>query len=381
MNSKERILSAFKLETPDRVPVSVNITNPGLIRINDSILVDLIENTDPIIWVLLDNNFPGYEAIFGKKIYEYSKIDKDSNKIKITVFTPKGKLTQITERRGESDWIIEYFFKNLDDIDKFFSLTYEPFDKKSINLNNYLYWEKIIGNEGLVSIAIGDAAVMLYCLLGPEKYYIALMDDYNIVKRFTAVCAKRIESYVRSLFKLIDEKFLTFLISGPEMLSSPMAATKYYKELVVPFDKNLIELIHKYGGIANLHEHGKIKDVLDFIIEMNPDAASPFEEQPAGDITLKEAKEKLHNKVCIIGNLDDLQLLSKKNKGEIVLKSFKLLRDVAKNGGFILGGTDSSIIKEETAKSFILMGKICSIYGNYPLDIEILNEKINILEL
>ena len=51
---------------------------------------------------------------------------------------------------------------------------------------------------------------MLYLLMGPEQYYLSLMDDFETIRNFTAEAAERIEKYVkklpmdlRSLFKTV----------------------------------------------------------------------------------------------------------------------------------------------------------------------------------
>ena len=116
MNSRERILSAFKGEITDRVPVSLNTLNTGIVRANDGLVYDLLEYTDPNVWVFMDPDFTCHEILFGKHIYKNSKIIKDSNKSIIKINTPKGELTQVTENRNDSDWVTEYFFKDIRDI-------------------------------------------------------------------------------------------------------------------------------------------------------------------------------------------------------------------------------------------------------------------------
>ncbi|MCL5772169.1 MAG: hypothetical protein M1479_07835, partial [Actinobacteria bacterium] len=202
MNSRERILSVFKCEMPDKIPVSLNTLSTGFIRANDNLAYDLIKHTDPNIWVYLDLNFLGFEIIFGKNIYENSKIEKDKNTTKITIHTPKGDLVQVTEHRPESDWVTEYFFKDIEDVNKFYSFEYIPFKKDEIDISEYLYWDKIIGNQGIVSVVIYDAPIMLYSLLGPKNYYFSLKDNFKLVKEFTAEAEIRIENFINTLFFL-----------------------------------------------------------------------------------------------------------------------------------------------------------------------------------
>jgi hypothetical protein len=383
LNSRQRIIKAFRLEEPDRIPVSMIVLNTWFNRADEKVALDLIEQTDPIISVLNYIYGMEYEMIFGKKFKEYSKIIVNKEDVNVIVHTPKGDLSQKIQHREDSDWITEPLFKTTDDVNKFYSFQYEPFDFKTINLDKYIYWKNIIKEQGLLTFEIYDAMCMLYELFGPEKFYFNLIDNYDLVKDFTSIAEERIEEYVKTIMKvpMIDEKPLVFRIVGSEMLIDPMANIKYYDELVVPYDSKLIKLIHDGGNLVYEHMHGNSRAVLDRKIKMGADAMGPFESHPGGDITIKEAKNRLFGKACVYGNMDDMQVLAKRDKRDIRLKIFYSIKDAAGGGGYILGGTESSIYNIETVKSFILMSKISKIYGNYPINFIEIEDKIRSLKL
>ena len=378
MNSRERILSVFKGDIPDRVPVSLNTLSTGMVRANDSLIYDLLECTDPNVWVLIDSDFTCYESIFGKHVYKNSKIIKEDNKTVIKIYTPKGELTQLTENRDESDWVIEHFFKDINDLEKFYSFKYDPFE--DIDISEYLFWNKFMADDGIASIVIYDAPIMLYSMMGPKNYYLSLMDNFQAVRDFTEEAAARIDEYVKRLFKIIGQQQPVFLIAGPEAYTRPMTSNYFYKELVLPYVRKLIKMIQASGRIANIHQHGMVGQSLESLIEMRPSAVSPFEAPPAGDMELKQVKEKLSGKICVTGNLDDLQVLTRKSEKESTIRALELLRDIAPGGGFILGGTDSSVLTDEMIRNFILMGKISRLYGNYPINTNMIDERLKFLK-
>jgi len=379
MHSKERILSAFKLEEPDRIPVSILILNTWFDRADERIAADIIEKTDPIISVYLNEL---YEIFFGKKVKEFSKIIRDKKQTRVTIHTPKGELFQTIEHREESDWIVEPLFKTADDFNKFYSFVYKPHDFESINLNEYIYWNKVIKENGLITFETYNANCSVYELVGPERYYMMLLDSFDAIKNMTEIFEKRLENYVRTIIQsTVVVRPAVFRIVGQEILSRPMGSVEYFDKLMIPYDSKLIKLIHDSGGIVYEHMHGNTMDVIDKKIKMGADAMGPFEAPPAGDITLKEVRDKLSGKVCVYGNLDDMQVLANKDKKNVRLKTFKAIRDAGKGGCYILGGTESSIYNIETAKSFILMSKISSIYGNYPINFKKIEDKIRSLEL
>ncbi|MHB8277639.1 MAG: uroporphyrinogen decarboxylase family protein [Candidatus Humimicrobiaceae bacterium] len=380
MNSKERILSAFKLKEPDKVPVSILVLSTWFDRADEKIAVDIIEQTDPIVSVCLNEEYGmEYNVIFGEKIKEYSKIISDKKETRVIIHTPKGDLFQTIEHREESDWVTEPLFKTTHDLEKFYSFPYEPYKEKSIYFDEYIYWKNIIKEQGLIVFETYNACSMLYLLLGPEKYYTTLMDDFNLVKSFTSVAGERIEEYVKIVMDSPIDKPAVFRMIGQEMLGSPMAKIKYFDELVVPHDSRLVKLIHGRGGLVYEHMHGNVRDVLERKIEIGANTMGPFEASPAGNISLKEVKDKLSGNVCVYGNIDDMKILASKDKRNIRLETFKAIRDAAEGGGYILGGTESSIYNMETAKSFILMSNISEIYGNYPINLKKIENKIKSL--
>lgn len=382
MNSRDRILSAFKLERLDKIPVSIIILSNWFSRADEKIAMDLIEQSDPIISVLNSEYGMEYNIIFGNNFKEHSKILKNKREIKVIIHTPKGDLSQTIEHREESDWVTEPLFKTTDDINRFYSFPYESYSIKTICLKEYIYWKNVIKDQGLVVFEIYNAICMLYGLLGPEKFYTLLMDDFNLVKNFTSIAQERIEDYIKTIIQTsVIDKPEVFRMVGQEILGNPMADIRFYDELIIPYDSKLIKLVHDKGGLIYEHMHGKVRDVLEKKIKMGANAMGPFEAPPAGDITIKDVKNKLSGKVCVYGNVDDMQILANKDKRNIKLEIYKVIKNAAKGGGFILGGTESSIYNLETVKSFILMSKLVSIYGNYPINFKKIEDKISSLEL
>ena len=51
-------------------------------------------------------------------------------------------------------------------------------------------------------------------------------------------------------------------------------------------------MIQAHGGFARIHSHGRLKDVLDHIAAMEPDALDPIEPPPQGDVELGDVRER-----------------------------------------------------------------------------------------
>ena len=73
---------------------------------------------------------------------------------------------------------------------------------------------------------------------------------------------------------------------------------------VVGYDKPMIESIHRYGGFARIHSHGRLKDVLDYVVATGCMGLDPIEPAPQGDVTLTYVRERYGEELVLFGNLE-----------------------------------------------------------------------------
>ena len=125
------------------------------------------------------------------------------------------------------------------------------------------------------------------------------------------------------------------MISGPEFATLPLLSPHLFREFVVPFDRPLINMMHRYGCLVILHCHGQLASVLDCFVEIGCDGLHPLEEPPTGDITLAEAKRRVGDHITIIGNVP-MDLLFRGNRTEVQRECTRILDEGAAGGGLIL---------------------------------------------
>ena len=65
------------------------------------------------------------------------------------------------------------------------------------------------------------------------------------------------------------------------------------------------DAIRAAGGIALVHCHGRMGPVLEGFVRMHADALHPIEPPPMGDVTMAEAKRRVGNDLCIVGNVQE----------------------------------------------------------------------------
>ncbi len=151
--------------------------------------------------------------------------------------------------------------------------------------------------------------------------------------------------------RLLEGGLDAFRIIGPEYASTQLGPLGS-ERLVVPYDKDLVALIKKAGAIAYLHNHGPMMRFLPMIREIAPHALDPLEAPPWGDFDPERARDLLGDDICIVGNLDDMEVMGKLPFEEIAPMARRLI-DALGDRGFVLSGTTSGTYNERAAKHFI----------------------------
>ena len=140
------------------------------------------------------------------------------------------------------------------------------------------------------------------------------------------------ERCMENLKRMLDVQVVDlYRICGPEYATEPYLPPALFKRFVVPYVKDMTDLIHSRGAKMRFHCHGKIANVLDMIVETGCDAIDPCEAPPDGDIELAEVKKRIGDNVCIFGNIQ-LKLLEN-GSAEDVKQAVVKCMDSAKAGG------------------------------------------------
>jgi uroporphyrinogen-III decarboxylase len=66
----------------------------------------------------------------------------------------------------------------------------------------------------------------------------------------------------------------------------------------------MIEAIHRFGGYARIHSHGRLKGILDEIAALGADALDPIEPPPQGDVELADVRRRHGEQLVLFGNLE-----------------------------------------------------------------------------
>ena len=337
ISSRRRMLAAIRHERPDRVPVSPW----GLSRIRGTPLeAELIARTDPWLEVGLGCNavggavWPAEEQVVG-------------NTRCLIVHAPGRDLVQVSTTTAQTTATTEHLCKSLDDIEALLAIPYVPPHPDVAAFHTY---KERIGEDGLVVMGVGNALCYPNDVLGTEYASYLWAAEPEVIRRMVAVAAGRIYTVVEEAcrggvdcFRIVGGEYATQLM-GP----------RAWRELVVPYDRPLVELIHSYGAIAHYHNHGYMQRFLEDIADLGIDSLDPIEQPPYGDMQMEEARARIGDRVCLVGGLDDMEVLETRPREEVLRMGEELLQRVG-TIGYMLGGTSSGIYGEPAARNFIAL--------------------------
>jgi len=253
-----------------------------------------------------------------------------------TIKAGKRLLTTRTRRDKDIDtvWTIEHLLKDVDDLKAYLELPEQPYGgapDQSVILNI----EKELGDSGIAMINAGDPLCSAAPLFEMGQFTVVAMTEPDLFHRLLERFSRQIQPQTEAIARALPGRL--WRICGPEYASEPYLPPGLFKEYVVAYDKPLVDAIHRYGGFARIHCHGRLKSILDHIAATGCMGLDPIEPPPQGDVELKYVREKYGEKFVLFGNLEasDLENLE---TNEFTEKIERAIREgtSGKGRGFVL---------------------------------------------
>jgi len=342
MTSRERMLSAIRHQEPDRVPVSPF----GLARLdpNGEAAQRLIALTEPFV----NGAIHGGDPILGTAVKATSEEDGDVTTT--TYHTPAGDLVRRRRRTSVTAATVEFPLKTADDIEKALSI---PYEAPEPDVSPFLTRKAEIGEDALVMAGMGDAICFPATYFSPEDFCLVWADDPDAMEHMVAVAAERLNRWVDKASAVgVD----AWRIVGGEYASVQLGP-EAFRRLVVEYDSKLVDIMHHHGAVAYFHNHGPSMAYLEDFAAIGIDALDPLEAPPWGDCDLHAAMEQIGDRVCLVGNLDDMEIIEKRSRKEVQEIARERL-EAAGPRSFCLGGTASGTYTEKGAENFIAMVEV-----------------------
>jgi uroporphyrinogen decarboxylase len=119
---------------------------------------------------------------------------------------------------------------------------------------------------------------------------------------------------------------------------APIFSPAHFREYVKPYYAEIVAAAHDCGLPIVKHSDGNVWPLMEDLIEVGFDGYNPIQPQC---MDLAEAKAELGDRLCLVGNIDCVEVLVSAGLDEVESVVRETLRIAAPGGGFILASSNS----------------------------------------
>ncbi len=336
MTGKERILTALNVQQPDRVPLYIHGINEAPIIGIGKHLTEGLPETDDFYAMNDSEKMKLVDTLF--LIHEEFGVDGFSS-------FEIGHETPLDESRVQDDWGIVYVrnphglpvakghpVKEARDLNGY----QPPQPRREHLLLLDLARERFKGSTALFWLMRG-VFVRSWRLVGMENLMLKFFEDPQFVHRV----ADLVTDYNLSQLEMLADAGLDVLVVEDDIANThaPMISPAHFKTYVNPYNKKLAERARQLGLKVVRHSDGNLWSLMDLLLATGYDGLNPLEPQAGMD--LRAVKAYCGDKICLLGNIDCLELLPSGTPAQVDAAVCQAIEDAAEGGGYIVCSSNS----------------------------------------
>ncbi len=384
MTGRERMLTAFRREKADTVPVSPDLSAMVPVRLSGCPFDEMFLDGKPhhgyastsVAQAYVDA--VKYFGMDGWYIYgsmrEIASEDRPRWQTRLerlpaggqmkhqVAQTPYGELTQrILYPVSEPPWEEEKPVKDLRrDWPKLRALMGEDGNWR---------WEKTfedrerIGELGVYSVAVGIPQDWWF--FQRDGGYNVMFYDYADDPSYIEEIFEFYERYALARVEAACQAGADEIMLGGSASSLSVSSPRNFRKYDLPFIQKAAQICKRYGVFSHLHVCGRSRKVVEMVCEeTDVDVMEPLEEPPGGDVDIAEIKKRYGKKICMKGNINTFEFMLRATPEQVEEKARRLIDDCAADGGFILSTGDQCGRDTPDANIFKLV-EVARTYGKY----------------
>ena len=213
------------------------------------------------------------------------------------------KMTALTRRSTDVDtvWTVEHLLKNTEDLKAYLELPGEIF-AEDVDVTSLIEEDQKLADRGIIMVDTEDPICAAASLFSMEDFTVIALTEQKLFHRLLEKLSEHIQTRTEKTAKAFPGHL--WRIYGPEYATEPYLPPHLFKEYVVRYTGPMVKAIAEHGGFARIHCHGRIKAILNYIIEMGAAAIDPIEPPPHGDVELEYVRCKYGDELVLFGNLE-----------------------------------------------------------------------------
>ena len=165
--------------------------------------------------------------------------------------------------------------------------------------------EQQVGALGLPYVEVADPFVTVSEMFSTDEFYIKVRTDTGRIIRLLEITGKRIFAGIEALCRDTGCPFILRLIGG-EMAVPPFLSRDDFLLFEGEFYRKVADIAHRYKVPVAFHCHGPVRDIMDDIWRMGYNFIEPYEPEPRGNVTIREALECAQGRGVVFGGIDDV---------------------------------------------------------------------------
>ncbi len=218
---------------------------------------------------------------------------------------------------------------------------------------------KVKGKRGIV-MALRCSFRLSWSLMGGlDKLLIAYRRDPKLVHRLMRMTTDYIVQIIDMAASMGTEAFGMdgdLAYDSGSFMSPPQ-----FREFVKPYYIEIVNAARRHNIPIFKHSDGDIRPILPDIVDAGFDGIHPIQPQC---MDLAEIKREYGNRVCILGNVDCMYVLTRGTEEEVVADVKRALAQGSPGGGYII--TSSNTIHPDVKpENYIAMVRALQKYGVY----------------
>ena len=198
-------------------------------------------------------------------------------------------------------------------------------------------WKQIVGDRGVLA-PWGFAGVFNFAaeLIGMENLYMAPYEEEDFYRFLMEQVTAAMCGYNQVLVQAGSD---CIGIQG-HMAGGRTTGPAFFGEFVLDYEKQMIAAIHAAGGFSVYHNCGFARSLYDHYRELGMSVWETVSEAPRGDNRMAEAKALLGDRICLLGNLDQVDFLKRATPAEVDARTREIVRAGMAGGRFIFAASD-----------------------------------------
>ena len=368
MNPKERITVALKGGTPDRVPVTLGLSEMVPVRYFTNDYIEFFWKARIPLWrarVETEHDRFGADAFLhmaeSPSPYdpptERRHVVESSERVTYTevIRTSKGDLSaDFFMARNACLSRLSCFVKNPEaDAARVLELLRHP-DSKDLSAIGRAYRE--IGDRGHAGFWIPAPIDWWDSLRGTQNMIMDLMDVPALMHRLFVAYTEYATALVDHV--LTDTPLDSVGIGGSST-SMSVINPALHRGFTLDFGRRICEAAHRHDRPVQYHMCGRSRKALPVTAEMGVDGFDALESPPTGDVDLVEVKKVFGKKISLRGNVNSITVMLRGTPLDVERDIVRCMESAKEGGGYILGVGDQTPFDtpEENLFMFVEAGK------------------------